>query len=49
MIAGTENLFAEAVDVGVQGEKTMRPVDRTQDDFALGHLQYSDARVVVGG
>ena len=41
-------LFAEAIDVGVQREQAMLPVDRAQDAFALGHLQRADARVVVG-
>ena len=37
-----EGLVAEALDVGVQREQAVLPVDRAEDPFALRHLEHAD-------
>ena len=44
-----EILALEAIDVGVQREQSVLPVDRAQDALALRHLQDADARIAVRG
>ena len=50
MIAGHgEPLVAEALDVGVQREQAVLPVDGAQDAFALRHLQHAERRAALDG
>ena len=49
MIAGTlKSSPSKPIDVGVQRQQAVLPVDRAQDPFALGHLQDADAGVAIG-
>ena len=42
-----ESLVAELLDVGVQREQPVLPVDRAQDAFALRHLERAERRTAL--